>query len=592
MSVYKHPYRDMEFVLQHLVDFDELCASADLQEINMELASVILTEAGKLATDVLAPLNKTGDLEGVTLTDKGVKEAPGFADAFNLFREGGWASLTGPEAFGGQELPNVLGAAASEVWQSSNLAFSLCYLLSSGAIEALHNHGSDELKAAYLPKMVSGEWAATMNLTEPAAGSDLSAISTKAVAQGDHYLIRGQKIFISWGDHQMTDNIVHLVLARLPDAPAGVKGISLFVVPKFLPDASGNPGQANDLRCVSLEHKLGIHGSPTCVMSYGDGEGAIGYLVGEEHKGLHYMFTMMNNARQAVGLQGVAISERAYQQAREFAKERIQGTNKDGSRFAIIKFPDVRRMLMQMKASIEAMRALAFIAAADIDRCTYAKDSSSKMKYQARVDLLTPIVKGWSTELAQEVTYLATQIHGGMGFVEETGIAQHARDGRILTIYEGTTGIQAMDFVGRKILHNNGAYLSDLLEDIDATAAQLKTETRFGDIADSLIEAVALGNEAKQWLLDNAPAKPDTAGGVSVQFLMTFGYICGAWVMARTMIKAQGMLDSGEAEAEFLESKLLTAKFYFEQILPRAKSGFEAVKAGAETFMALNEEQF
>ena len=592
MSEYKHPYRDAEFVLNELVDFDALCADAGLEDVNAELASVILTEAGKLGSDVLAPLNVIGDTQHPQLTENGVQETAGFSEAYQQYMEGGWSSLTAAEEFGGQNLPNVLGTAVNEIWQSSNLAFALCPLLGQGAIESIAHHGSEALKQTYLPKMVSGEWTGTMNLTEPDAGTDLAAVKTKAVPNGDHYLITGQKIFITWGDHQMTENVVHLVLARVPDAPAGVKGISLFVVPKFLLDENGNPAARNDAHCVSLEHKLGIHGSPTCVMSFGDNEGAVGYLVGEANKGLAYMFTMMNHARQGVGLQGLAIAERSYQQAVEYAKDRLQGTKKDGSRFSIIKFPDVRRMLMQMKASIEAMRGLAFVAAAEIDRGHYAQDQDAAQKNNARVELLTPIVKGWLTELAQEVTYLGTQVHGGMGFIEETGSAQHYRDARILTIYEGTTGIQALDLVGRKTLVNGGEHLSELLTEMEATIEQLEACELFAEQAAALRDAVESGKSACEWLLENAAKDAAAAGSVSVQFMMMFGYICGGWIMGQSALKAQAQLDAGQGDAEFLQAKLVTAQYYSEHLLPRVQSALAAVKAGSTSVMALTEDQF
>lgn len=592
MSEYKHPYRDAEFVLNELVDIDALCADAGLEDVNAELASVILTEAGKLGSDVLSPLNVVGDTQHPTLGENGVQETAGFADAYKQFVEGGWTSLTPAEEFGGQNLPNVLGTAVNEIWQSANLAFALCPLLTKGAIESIAHHGSDELKQTYLPKMVSGEWTGTMNLTEPDAGTDLAAVKTRAVPNGEHYLITGQKIFITWGDHQMTDNVVHLVLARLPDAPAGVKGISLFVVPKFLLDENGHPATRNDVHCVSLEHKLGIHGSPTCVMSFGDNAGAVGYLVGEPHNGLAYMFTMMNDARQGVGLQGLAIAERSYQQAVEYAKDRLQGTKKDGSRFSIIKFPDVRRMLMQMKASIEAMRGLAFVAAAEIDRSQQRQDEAQAKAHAARVELLTPIVKGWLTELAQEVTYLGTQVHGGMGFIEETGSAQHYRDARILTIYEGTTGIQALDLVGRKTLFNGGEHLAHLLAEIEETVVELEKNAQFIQQGEALRNALDAGKRARMWLLENAQQDVNAAGSVSVQFMMLFGYLCGGWMMAQSALKAEARLSAGEGDAEFLSAKLITARFYSDHLLPRAQSALAAIQAGSESIMALPEDQF
>lgn len=592
MSDYAHPYRDTTFVLKELVKFEALCASAHLDDINDELVSAILAEAGRLGSAVLAPLNRIGDTQGARLNEQGVQEAPGFADAYRQFQAGGWPSLTAAEAWCGQNLPNVMGTAVSEIWHSANMAFALCPMLTQGSIEAIAHHGSPALRDAYLPKLVSGEWTGTMNLTEPDAGSDLAAIKSRAIPQGDHYLISGQKIFITWGDHQMTDNIVHLVLARLPDAPAGVKGISLFVVPKFLLDAQGEPGARNDARCISLEHKLGIHGSPTCVMSFGDNGGAIGYLVGEPHQGLACMFTMMNHARQSVGLQGLAISERAYQQARQYAKDRLQGTRKDGSRFSIIHFPDVRRMLLQMKSSIEAMRALALVAAAEVDRTAHAPDADAAQVHQGRVDLLTPIVKGWLTEMAQEVTSLGVQIHGGMGFIEETGAAQHYRDARILTIYEGTTGIQALDLVGRKTLLNQGELLTRLLDEIGETVALLQGSATLAPQAEALGDALAAGRAALRLLLDNAKNDAHLAGSVSVNFMMLFGYLCGGWLMARSALSAQALLDSGNGDPQFLDAKRITANFYAEQLLPRVHALLAAIGSGSKSIMALDDEQF
>lgn len=578
MSDYRHPLADAEFVLNELVGFDNLCETLGQEDLNGEMASVILTEAGKLGTDVIAPLNSVGDHQHPKLGENGVEQTEGFAEAYQAYMEGGWSSLTADEAFGGQNLPNVLGTAVNEIWQTSNLSFALCPLLSQGAIESIAHHGSDMLKENYLPKMVSGEWTGTMNLTEPDAGTDLAAVKTKAVPNGDHYLITGQKIFITWGDHQMTDNIVHLVLARLPDAPAGVKGISLFIVPKFLLDEQGNPAARNDAHCVSLEHKLGIHGSPTCVMSFGDEGGAVGYLVGEANKGLAYMFTMMNHARQGVGLQGLSVSERSYQQALEYARERLQGTRKDGSRFPIIEFPDVRRMLMQMKSGTEAMRALCLVAAAEIDRGN-----------EARVELLTPIVKGWVTELAQELTYLGTQVHGGMGFIEETGSAQHYRDARILTIYEGTTGIQALDLVGRKTLLNGGSSLTELLDDMRADIqAFAEIGGQFTLSAERLKAALQAGEQARDWLLSNSD-DPHAAGSVSVNFMMLFGYLCGGWLMAKSAMSAQAKLDAGEGDPQFMKAKLNSAQFFCEQMLPRTTACLQVIEAGS---VAIRDAQF
>jgi alkylation response protein AidB-like acyl-CoA dehydrogenase len=592
MSDYRYPYKDAEFILDHLVGFDRLCEEAGLEDINLELASAVLEEANRLGSEVWAPLNVVGDREGATLGEEGVRETPGFKEAYDQYVEGGWAGLGFPEEFGGQGMPKVLFTAVDEIWQSSNLGFSLCSLLTHGAVEALMAHGSEELKATYLPKMVSGEWTGTMNLTEPQAGSDLAAVNCRAVPEGDHYKIYGQKIFITWGDHQMTDNVIHLVLARLPDAPAGVKGISLFLVPKFLLDENGEPGERNDASCISLEHKLGIHGSPTCVMSFGDGDGAVGYLVGEPHRGLMAMFTMMNDARQSVGLQGLSVSERSYQQALAWAKERLQGTRSDGSRYPIIDFPDVRRLLLLMKSGTEAMRALAYLASAEIDKAHFAADADRRASHMARVELFTPIVKGWLTELSQELTSHGVQIHGGMGFIEETGSAQHYRDARITTIYEGTTAIQANDLVGRKTLANNGEVLAALLRDIQATADNMQAVDGLADMGTSLAQVVAQGEAARQWLLDHAGEDRYAAGSASVNYLMLLGYLCGGWVMGQAALKAQALLDAGQGDKGFLETKRVTARFYFEHLLPRASACLAAVEAGSSSVMALAPEQF
>ncbi|TQV71040.1 acyl-CoA dehydrogenase [Aliikangiella marina] len=593
MSAYTHPHNDADFVFEHIVEFNQLCQQAGLEDINTELSSAILTEAAKLGTDVLAPLNWEGDQNGTSMTEKGVQESPGFAEAYQQFVESGWPSLTAAEAFGGQNLPHVMGTAVNEVWHTSNLAFALCPMLTHGAISSLTNHGSKEMQDTWLPNMINGTWTGTMNLTEPSAGTDLAAVKTKAVPNGDHYLISGQKIFITWGDHQMTENIVHLVLARTPDAPAGVKGISLFIVPKFMLDEAGNTtDKQNDVKCISTEHKLGIHASPTCTMSFGDNGGAVGYLVGEENKGLSYMFTMMNHARQDVGLQGLAISERSYQQARDYAKERVQGTNKDGSRFTIINFPDVRRMLMLMKAGTEAMRALSYYASAEIDRSHFAADDSAKVKHHNRVELMTPIVKGWLTEFAQELTYLGTQIHGGMGFVEETGSAQHYRDARILTIYEGTTGIQALDLVGRKTLVNGGEFLQDLLNDIAETAEALKASDKFASHAAKLSSALDKAAQARQWLLDNAKEDRSAAGAISVNMMMMMGFLCGGWMMGKSAIKADKLLAAGEGHEDFLKAKLITCQFYFDHLLPRVDGYFAVIQNGGESMMAMPEDSF
>ena len=538
MSDYRFPYKDAEFILNDLLNFDQICLEAGRDDVNSELASAVMEEAGRFGSEVLAPLNVIGDELGAKLEGNGVIETPGFADAYRQYVDNGWASLSGDEEFGGQDMPKLLSAAVVEVWYSSNISFSLCSLLTTGAVEAITAHASDELKATYLPNMISGEWTGTMCLTEPAAGSDLAAVTSKAIPEDDHYLVSGQKIYITWGDHQMTENIIHLVLARLPDAPAGVRGISLFLVPKFLLDENGRPGQRNDAYCTGIEHKLGIHGSPTCSMSFGDNGGAVGYLVGEEHKGLMAMFTMMNDARQGVGIQSLGVSERSYQQALAYAMERLQGTRSDGTRYPIIEFPDVRRMLMVMKSSTEAMRGLIYIAAAEADCIETASSPEQAQKHALRTGVYTPIVKGWISELTQEITYLGTQIHGGMGFVEETGSAQHYRDARIMTIYEGTTGIQGLDLVGRKTLGDDGEALNDLLDEIQRTAEAMSAIDSLSGMSASLTQAVKRGREARTWLLDNASDNRNIAGGASVNFMMLMGYVCGGWVMGKSALKA------------------------------------------------------
>ncbi len=597
MSTYIAPTRDMRFVIEDLAGLERITALPGCGEVGPELVEAVLEEAAKLAAEVLAPLNKSGDQEGAKLTEAGVVAAAGFRAAYRAFVDGGWNGLACAGEFDGQGLPELLGTAAHEMWNSANMAFALCPMLTQGAIEAIAHHGSDTQQAAYLPKMVSGEWTGTMNLTEPQAGSDLSAVRTRALAQPDgSYRLHGQKIFITWGDHDLADNTVHLVLARTPDAPEGVKGISLFIVPKFLLNADGSLGARNDVRCVSIEHKMGIHASPTCVLAFGDQDGAVGYLVGEENKGLGYMFTMMNEARLKVGLQGVAIGERAYQQALGYARDRIQGRPagaRSGDRVAIIHHPDVRRMLLSMKSQVEAMRALAYAAAAAMDVAKRAPDAGERQAAQAHVDLLIPIVKGWCTELGQELTSLGVQVHGGMGFIEETGACQHLRDARITTIYEGTTGIQAADLVGRKLAADGGAAMTALIGEIRATVAEL--EGAPGDdlavIGEELSEAAAALERAARWVVEHYGDDLDAVLAQSANVLMLAGYVCGGWQMARAALVANRKLMAGQ-EPVFFEAKLLTARFYAEQVLPKAGALAKAILRGGRSTLALAPEQF
>ncbi len=594
MSTYFAPVQDMQFVLQELAGLEKISRLPGYEEATPDLVNAVLEEAARLAGEVLSPINKTGDLEGTRIEGGRVVVADGFTEAYIQFREGGWPGLQFNPEYEGQGLPVVLQMAVSEMCQSANLAFSLIPLLTQGAIEALELHGDARLKQLYLPKMVSGEWTGTMDLTEPQAGSDLAAVRTKAVPADACHRISGQKIFITFGDHEMTENIVHLVLARTPDAPEGVKGISLFVVPKYLVNDDGSLGERNDVHAVSVEHKLGIHASPTCVMSFGDQEGAVGYLVGEENQGLIYMFTMMNNARMNVGLQGVAIAERAYQQARDYSKERVQGTapDHDGC-VTIIKHADVRRMLLLMRSQVEAGRALAYTAMAYVDQARKSEDAQARAQHQTWVELLTPIVKGWCSEMAQEVVTLGVQIHGGTGFVEETGAAQHFRDARITTIYEGTTGIQALDLIGRKLLRDKSAGMRSLLDEI----GQLQTELDGADedltvVRVALQEAGDAADEALQWILENGKADPNTPGAVAVSYLMLMGIACGMWQMAKAALAATRKLGTGEGDLEFYRTKLLVARFYAEQVSPRVHSHLRVLKAGKSTMMRISEEQF
>ena len=597
MTAYIAPVRDMHFVMRELAGLQQLAKLPGYEEATPELAEAVLEEAAKLASGVLAPLNKIGDEQGASLTEQGVAAAQGFGAAYRQFVENGWNGLGGDPEYGGQGLPGLISAAMVEIWNSANMSFALCPLLTAGAMEALKQHGTAELKARYLPNLVSGQWTGTMNLTEPQAGSDLSAVRTKAVPEGDHYRLVGQKIFITWGDHDMTDNVVHLVLARIPDAPEGVRGISLFLVPKVLVNADGSLGERNDVRCVSLEHKLGIHASPTCVMSFGDTQGAIGYLVGEKNKGLAHMFTMMNEARQKVGLQGIGIAERAYQAAREYAKERVQGRpagQKSGDRVTIIHHPDVRRMLLTMKSQIEAMRAFGYVLAADIDLAHKHPDATERQRRQARVDLLIPVLKAWCTELGVEIASLGVQVYGGMGFIEETGACQYLRDARIAPIYEGTTGIQAADLVGRKLAADKGAAMAALIAEMRGAYAQIAEGNGgagFMSIRGALRDGVQALEQATHSMLQTFEQDPDAALVASVNYLMLVGYVCGGWQMARAAVAARARLQSG-GHAGFYRTKIATATFYAEQIMPKAIALLSIVKSGASTALTLGEDCF
>ncbi|MEH6626412.1 MAG: acyl-CoA dehydrogenase family protein [Motiliproteus sp.] len=592
MAEYRAPVADMNFILQHLVGMDKIAELPGYEEATPDMVAAILEEAGKLSAEVISPINIVGDRTGVAIDENGQVPTPeGFKEAYQQYAEGGWGSLQFDPEYGGQGMPQVLAANVMEMWQSANMSWGLCPLLSQGAIEALESKGSDALKQRYIPKLISGEWTATMNLTEPQAGSDLAALRSRAEPEGDHFRIKGQKIFITWGEHDMAENIVHLVLARLPNAPAGVRGISLFLVPKYLVNEDGSLGTLNDCGAVSLEHKLGIHASPTCVMSFGDNDGAIGHLIGEENKGLACMFTMMNNARLGVGLQGVAISERAYQLAVDYARDRVQSPApgcKESS--AIIRHPDVRRMLMTMRTLTEAGRALAYAAYGSLDHQLRGEDQA---RHEARVSLLTPIVKGWCTETAQEVTGLGVQVHGGMGFIEETGAAQHYRDARILTIYEGTSGIQAMDLVGRKTLFDKGEAMDALLaEMLDSVENAQQGSDRLQVISGSLLSAIEVLGQTQRYLLKASDADINLAGSLAFNYMMLAGTVCGGWQMLKAAQVAERLLSSEDTDPNFCNAKLISAEFYMDQVLPRYLSYAAAAISGSESTMLLDEELF
>jgi len=596
MSSYAAPLKDMQFAIAEFAGLEGIAALPGCAEVTGELVGAVLTEAGKFAQGVLDPLNRSGDRQGAQWR-AGVVTAPdGFAEAYRQFAAAGWNGLAAPTDYGGQGLPHCIALPLQEMWNSANMAFCLCPMLTSGVQEALTHHGSTDLVKTYMPKLVSGEWTGTMNLTEPQAGSDLAAVRTRAVAEGDHYRIQGTKIFITWGEHDMAENIVHLVLARLPDAPEGVKGISMFVVPKFLVNADGSLGARNDIRCVSIEHKLGIHGSPTCVLAYGDHGGAIGHLVGEPNRGLEYMFTMMNHARLGVGMEGVAIAERAYQHALAYARTRVQGRaigQKSGDRVTIIHHPDVRRMLMTMRAQTEAMRALGYLAAGELDRAKSHPDASVRARHQARLDLLTPVVKGWCTELAVEIASLGVQIHGGMGFIEETGAAQYLRDARITTIYEGTTGIQALDLIGRKVGAEHGATALALVAEMrELDAALAGAGTFFEQMHTTLAQAVDALESATRWLVDHYHAEPEAAAAVAVPYLKLFGAVAGGWLMARAALAVAARRGTSDADRTFIDAKLATARFYIEHLLPPAAALSLTVTRGAASTLALDPEGF
>ncbi|WP_020069326.1 acyl-CoA dehydrogenase [Paraburkholderia caledonica] len=594
---YTAPIKDMLFVMKELADLEQIATLPGFEDANLDTAQAVLEESAKLCGEVLAPLNVEGDRNPSSWKDGVVTATPGFKEAFRQFGEGGWQGVQHPVDYEGQGLPKLIATACIEMLNASNLSFALCPLLTDGAIEALLTAGTDAQKQTYVPKLVSGEWTGTMNLTEPQAGSDLALVRTRAEPQGDDsFKLFGTKIFITWGEHDMAKNIAHLVLARTPNAPEGVKGISLFIVPKFLVNEDGSLGERNDVHCVSIEHKLGIKASPTAVLQFGDHGGAIGHLIGEENRGLEYMFIMMNAARFAVGMQGVGVSDRAYQKAVAYAKDRVQSRPVDGSAkqpVAIIQHPDVRRMLSTMRALTEASRALAYVAAGHCDIAHRHPDEATRASHQAIYEFLVPIVKGWSTELSIDVTSLGVQVHGGMGFIEETGAAQYYRDARILPIYEGTTAIQANDLIGRKTVRDGGKVAKSLLAGVAETVESLGAQQ--GPAFESMKKYLGHGQRSLSAAIDfvvaNTKEDPNAVFAGSVPYLKLAGIVLGGWQMARALLVAAQKRDEDPA---FYSAKIATAQFYAEHVLPLA-SALEAsiVSAkGDEGVLALSADQF
>ncbi len=590
MTEYNAPLRDMQFVIEELVGLSEITALPGHENLTPDTVHAILEEAAKFGREVLSPINRSGDIEGSRLENGVVITPKGFKEAYQAYVDGGWNTLQFEPELGGQGLPMLVATPVFEMWDSANLGFALCPVLSIAGAEMLEKYGTDGQKEKWMPKLVSGEWTGTMVLTEPGAGSDVGALKTRAVPEGNHYRISGQKIFTTWGEHDFTENIVHMVLARTPDAPPGTRGISLFIVPKFMVNDDGTLGPRNDLRPISLEHKLGIHASPTCVMQFGENEGAIGYLVGEECRGMQYMFSMMNNARLAVGREGVGIATRAYQQAASYARERIQGrdaVNPGAGQVAIIRHPDVRRNLMTMRTLTEAARALGYYVAAQLDVARKHPDAETKAQAQARVDLLVPVVKAWSTDCGVTVASIGVQVHGGAGFIEETGAAQHYRDSRITPIYEGTNGIQAIDLITRKITGDGGKSVALLIEEMTNT-----------EITDSRIEAPFLQTladlkQATSYFVDPPTNDPRAALAGATPYLTALGTITGCWLMARSASIASDKLANGASDdAPFYEAKLTSARFYADNFCPQASASLATAMSGSADLMALADETF
>ena len=584
--MYEAPVKDLNFVIKNLINLDELNKISDYQHFSDDLVDAILEEAGKIGSEVLDPCNLSGDHEGSKRLDSGEVRTPkGYKEAYESLRDGGWFGLEAKEQYGGQQIPVTLSAAVNEIWHSSNMSLALCHLLTQGLIYALQKSASDDQKNFYVPKLASGEWTGTMNLTEPQAGTDLSSIKTKAVKENGHYKISGQKIYITYGEHDLSENIIHLVLARTPDAPEGNKGISVFIVPKFIPNEDGSLGQKNDVSCLSIEKKLGVKGSPTAVLQFGDNGGAIGYLVGEENQGLNIMFEMMNHARFSVGVQGLAVSERAYQQSKMYAFDRVQGIPIDGNKGdPIIDHPDVLRLASTMKSEVEAMRALAIYGGFALDMTK----SSQNEYWETKSSLMIPIIKGWLTERSLEITSNAIQIHGGMGFIEETGIAQHYRDARILPIYEGTTAIQANDLVFRKTLRDNGKAITELVEEINSEISEISNSGN--EVLKNLCEKMTQSTETSKKVIDhivsisNNKKRPAVSG---VNYLMMLGYVFGGWMMIKSASKSLELKNTGELDEDFLNAKVNTSSIYLSSILPKIESLSSIILKGDEDILSM-----
>jgi alkylation response protein AidB-like acyl-CoA dehydrogenase len=598
MSDYRPPLDDIRLVLDEISDITAICDLPGFEHVDIETIDGVLDELGRFVAEVVAPVNRIGDEQGCSVTDGVVTVPDEFGVAWDMFVESGWGAISQDPDYGGGGFPGAIQTVATELLATASRAWSMGPMLTVGAVEAIRLFGDEGLKETYLPKMVTSEWSGTMNLTEPQAGSDVGALTTRAVPQDDGtYRIFGTKIFITFGDHELTENIIQLVLARTPDSPPGTRGISLFIVPKYLVADDGSLGERNDYRCLSVEHKLGLHASPTCVLAFGDaGDGAVGYLLGDEHQGMKCMFSMMNNARLGVGIEGLAVTERALQQASDYAMERRQGRaigGPAGEQAAIIRHADVRRMLLTMRAYTDAMRCLLYLNAATLDVARRHPDADTRQRAAERAELLTPISKAWCTDLGVEMTSVGIQIHGGYGYIEETGAAQHLRDARISPIYEGTNGIQAMDLVGRKLPMSEGAVIADLLADIAGTVSDLASAGGdFESISAGLADALAATEEATTWLMEHGLADPNDAMAGASPYLRMFGQLVGGWLIARLALGAHRRILAGEGDADFLGSKIVAARFYAEQLLPVTRAQLGAVTAGAGDLYAVADDAF